>query len=52
MTLRDNFDELVRAQKVLGLTIHQGCAEFARSRNAVERIINENIRWRKPRPFS
>ena len=46
MTLRENFNELVNAQKVLGFDDSSGLrGNLHASGNTVERIINENMSW-------
>src|SRR6476620_4888743 len=46
MALRENFNELVNAQKVLGFDDSSGLrGNLHASGNTVERIINENMSW-------
>jgi methyl-accepting chemotaxis protein len=46
MELRENFNELVREQKILGFDDNAGLrGNLREAGNAVERIINENMTW-------
>jgi methyl-accepting chemotaxis protein len=46
LELRDNFNELVKQQNLLGLDDGSGLrGSLASAGNAVERVINENMKW-------
>jgi methyl-accepting chemotaxis protein len=46
MALRENFNELVREQKVLGFDNSSGLrGNLLVAGNAVERVVNENMSW-------